>query len=184
MDDVITFVLNKMPLGVIVYNHNLDIIYSNKKAKGFLKRQQLPDEINTICRRIINAIETSSLKEKFPGEIYISKKFKDSPNNWIFSLSVYESPKPYVCIYIIEEKFSNRFDLNDMRKQFRLTRRETDVLRQVLDGLQNSEIAEELEISEQTIKDYLSNIYSKIGVKNRFDLIRFLINSQGKISQY
>jgi DNA-binding NarL/FixJ family response regulator len=67
--------------------------------------------------------------------------------------------------------------MNDIRKQFRLTRRETDILRRVLDGLKNVEIAEELEISEQTVKDHLSNIYMKSGVENRFDLARLLMNT-------
>ncbi|KPK45521.1 MAG: hypothetical protein AMK74_03230 [Nitrospira bacterium SM23_35] len=68
--------------------------------------------------------------------------------------------------------------MNEIRKQFRLTRRETDILRRVLDGLKNVEIAEELEISEQTVKDHLSNIYMKSGVENRFDLARLLMHAE------
>jgi DNA-binding NarL/FixJ family response regulator len=45
-----------------------------------------------------------------------------------------------------------------------------------LDGLKNIEISKDLEIVEQTVKDHLSNIYMKIGVQDRFDLIRSLIS--------
>ncbi|MGD1076548.1 MAG: LuxR C-terminal-related transcriptional regulator [Thermodesulfovibrionales bacterium] len=38
-------------------------------------------------------------------------------------------------------------------------------------------MADDLEISEQTVKDYLSNIYAKVGVENRFALASFLLNS-------
>jgi DNA-binding NarL/FixJ family response regulator len=62
-----------------------------------------------------------------------------------------------------------------MRRQFKLTRRETDILRRVVDGLKNAEIAFDLEIAEQTIKDHLSNIYIKTGAENRMALMRNLL---------
>ena len=42
--------------------------------------------------------------------------------------------------------------------------------------LKNIEISKDLEIVEQTVKDHLSNIYGKIGVGNRFDLVRSLVS--------
>ena len=80
-------------------------------------------------------------------------------------------------LFIIEDKISNKLNLNEIRQQYRLTRRETDILRRVLDGLKNIEISRDLEIVEQTVKDHLSNIYMKIGAENRFDLIRSLLSS-------
>ena len=70
--------------------------------------------------------------------------------------------------------------LRDMKIRFRLTPRETDALRGLLDGLKNAEIAKNLTIAEQTVKDHLSRIYKKVGVKNRFELMRYLIKSFGK----
>ena len=67
--------------------------------------------------------------------------------------------------------------MNEIRQQYKLTRRETDIIRRVLDGLKNIEISKDLEIVEQTVKDHLSNIYMKIGVQDRFDLIRSLVSS-------
>jgi DNA-binding NarL/FixJ family response regulator len=87
-----------------------------------------------------------------------------------------EGPEPLVVVFIIRDSISSRLDLNKLRPQFKLTRRETDVLRRVIDGLKNSEISDDLSISEQTVKDHLSNIYMKIDVKNRFDLMRMLID--------
>jgi DNA-binding NarL/FixJ family response regulator len=66
--------------------------------------------------------------------------------------------------------------VNEIRQQYKLTRREADIIRRVLDGLKNLEISKELEIGEQTVKDHLTSIYQKIGVQDRFDLIRSLIS--------
>jgi len=54
----------------------------------------------------------------------------------------------------------------------RLTRKERDILRLLLEGAENKSIAAELHLGEQTIKNYLSIIYSKIGVHDRNGAIR------------
>jgi DNA-binding NarL/FixJ family response regulator len=48
-----------------------------------------------------------------------------------------------------------------------LTTREHEVLRLVAAGLPNGRIAEQLWVTEQTVKFHLSNVYRKLGVANR-----------------
>lgn len=50
-----------------------------------------------------------------------------------------------------------------------LTRREEQILEQVADGLTNKEIARDLEISEKTVKHYMTNIMQKLQVRNRVE---------------
>ena len=51
-----------------------------------------------------------------------------------------------------------------------LTPRELQVLRMVAGGLRNRAIAQQLEISEGTVKIHLHNIYEKVDVENRVEL--------------
>jgi LuxR family maltose regulon positive regulatory protein len=53
-----------------------------------------------------------------------------------------------------------------------LTRREHEILQLIADGLTNQEIADELFISLNTVKNHNSNIYHKLAVKNRREAIR------------
>jgi DNA-binding CsgD family transcriptional regulator len=165
-----------MPAGVIAFDKHLQIIYSNKWAALFLKRHPLPDEIINLSSRIFDAVKASRLEELFPGEIYLYKKLEDSPSKWIFKFDICDHTEPCVSVFITEETLSNKVDLLKVRRHFKLTRRETDVLRRVLSGFKNTVIAEDLEIAEQTVKDHLSNIYMKLGVENRFALAQFLTN--------
>lgn len=179
MDEITNIIMKEMPMGVVVFNRQLQMIYSNRMADHFLKRYFLPDEIPHLIRRLFNVMNAGTLRESFPGEVFLFKRLEGSSSNWIFQFFLTESPQHLVGIFIIEQKVSLKLDMNEVRKQFTLTRRETDILRRVLDGLKNIEIARELDISEQTVKDHLSNIYMKSGVGNRFDLVRLLMNSGG-----
>ena len=53
-----------------------------------------------------------------------------------------------------------------------LTRREKEVLREVLNEHSNKEIAEKLFISEKTVENHRSNLFVKFGVKNVAGLVK------------
>jgi len=54
-----------------------------------------------------------------------------------------------------------------------LTPRETGMVRMVAQGLRNKEIADQLFISEGTVKTHLHNIYEKLRVESRLALMRY-----------
>ncbi|MGG4046170.1 response regulator [Paenibacillus favisporus] len=56
--------------------------------------------------------------------------------------------------------------------EFGLTAREIEVLNKLAAGLRNQEIAEALFLSEGTVKNYISTIYSKLNVKGRREAAR------------
>ena len=54
-----------------------------------------------------------------------------------------------------------------------LTARELDIVRMVAQGLRNRIIAERLSISEGTVKIHLHNIYEKLGLDGRLELVLY-----------
>jgi DNA-binding NarL/FixJ family response regulator len=52
-----------------------------------------------------------------------------------------------------------------------LTQRETELLRHIVAGSTNAEIAEALQVREQTIKNYVSRLYAKLGVHSRVEAV-------------
>jgi DNA-binding NarL/FixJ family response regulator len=57
-----------------------------------------------------------------------------------------------------------------------LTPREEQVVALVADGLSNREVAQELSLSENTIKKYLFHIFDKLGISSRVELVLFAVS--------
>jgi DNA-binding NarL/FixJ family response regulator len=55
----------------------------------------------------------------------------------------------------------------------KLTKRETEILKVIAEGLSNQQIADELFISIRTVTNHRSNIYDKLNVHNTAQLIAF-----------
>lgn len=60
-------------------------------------------------------------------------------------------------------------------KSYGLTPRELEMVRLVTQGCSNREIATRLNISEETVKRHLSNVFDKVGMSNRVELTLFAL---------
>jgi len=60
-------------------------------------------------------------------------------------------------------------------KQYEVSPRECDIIREICNGLSNKEISEKLFISLQTVKDHSHRIYIKTNVKSRVQLINLVM---------
>lgn len=68
--------------------------------------------------------------------------------------------------------------LDDFLLQYGISKREADIVRGIYDGKTNQEIANQLFISLQTVKDHSSRIYQKTHVKNRAQLTTLIRDRQ------
>jgi two-component system, NarL family, nitrate/nitrite response regulator NarL len=62
------------------------------------------------------------------------------------------------------------------RRPFNLTARELDVIRAVVGGHTNKEIAKQFGVTEDTVKHHLTSIFDKVGTSNRLELALFAIH--------
>ncbi|QZY57219.1 response regulator [Crassaminicella profunda] len=73
---------------------------------------------------------------------------------------------PSLASELVRE-YNKKDKADDGYKKDRLTRREYEVLGLIAEGKNNREIAEDLFISEKTVKNHVSNIFKKINVSDR-----------------
>lgn len=67
---------------------------------------------------------------------------------------------------------TNLEKMRDVFSQYNFSERELAIIKLICDGKLNKEIAGELGIAENTVKFYIYNIYKKINVKNRVELVK------------
>jgi DNA-binding CsgD family transcriptional regulator len=75
----------------------------------------------------------------------------------------------------VVEAFREGFRRQDGSADVPLTQRELEILRLVATGQKNREIAAQLVVTEQTVKNHLSRIMHKLGVPNRTHAVTFAV---------
>ena len=80
---------------------------------------------------------------------------------------------PGIARKLVDRKFESISVESGKFKWFEnLTLREREVFKLVAKGYDNQEIANELHIAYQTVRNYVSSIYSKLNVQDRFQIIK------------
>lgn len=77
-------------------------------------------------------------------------------------------------IPVFTEETGNILSLDDFCRKYEISPRETDIIREICNGLSNKEIADKLFISLQTVKDHTHRIYIKTNVRSRVQLINLV----------
>jgi len=68
--------------------------------------------------------------------------------------------------------------LESIYNKYNISEREKEIIQLIIDGKGNNKIKEELFISYHTVKNHLSNIYRKLNVKNRHELVHLFMKSR------
>ncbi len=75
--------------------------------------------------------------------------------------------KPAVTQRLLKGLENLQTDFDSLEEPEPLTERETEILRLMAGGYSNKEIADSLGVAEGTVKNHVSNILSKMGVRDR-----------------
>jgi DNA-binding NarL/FixJ family response regulator len=76
------------------------------------------------------------------------------------------------------EYMNKQIAAGSTRERFGLTSRELQIVREVVEGSTNREIAQRFHLSEDTVKHHLSNVFDKLGVYNRLEMALYVIHHQ------
>lgn len=176
----------------------IDIAFNGKEAVK--KAGKLNPDIILMDIRMpeMNGVEAVGIiKEKyseikvimlttFDDEEYIYRALKNGadgyllkntpPDKLIFSIEAARNGLVLVSPSIIKHlaKDSKKQSISQKKPDWfnELSKREKQVLKLISTGLNNQEIADELFIAEQTVKNHVSLIYNKLGTNDRLKVIR------------
>ena len=147
--DVLQALARGIPLPVIILTGGID-------------RDALVDAIRLGARGVV-------LKECGAAVLFDSIRCVMDGHYWLDRQNVVDIVQALRC-------FGQQADAGEKRNRFGLTKRELQVVAAAASGESNKEIARRLNVSEQTVKHHLSNIFDKTGVFSRVELAVFAMN--------
>lgn len=154
-------------IGVAMLDAFHSVIRSNSTYKTLIDSIQdnssIINKINSLCSKL------SSVKTFTGDNASIEHKFEDAPI-FISVSKLAEAASPgdaqYICM-IYDLSYFIAKTLDQTKDKYTLTAREFDILKAILKGKSNEEIASDLYLSLPTVKKYLTSIYSKMDIKNQ-----------------
>lgn len=162
---------------IILLDGDGKIVFSNDKIgtspKDVHNASSGLDDLIVECRALEEEFERL-LKGEFSSFVcrctYRAGDQRQVPVNAKFSV-VKDSFGDVLGIMVVAKRVK---EMKQLRSLYRLTRREGQILEQMILGLPYKEITGILNISRNTLKRHIANIYVKVGVKSRLALISIL----------
>jgi DNA-binding CsgD family transcriptional regulator len=180
---VVGFILTKTaktrPESLIKYYFiSLNFLYSLLASILIMFPRKRSSVIHDHDRRIIApAIFLIMLAQSVPLLLYTSQLYIG-----IIFIFTFFAGNTFLPVYLnygtLLSAFTDRdhedLTLEDFCRKFEVSPRETDIVREICNGLSNKEISEKLFISLQTVKDHTHRIYIKTNVRSRVQLINLV----------
>lgn len=147
--------------------NGIEVLQELKESKSVVKVLILTvhNELEYLLKAVDIGVDGYILKDSESSELKKAIQSVCNGNNYIQAS----------LIPALNSRLINR-DI-DRDKIDSLTSRELEVLIQVANGMSNKEIATNLDISERTVKNHISNIFKKIDVSDRTQAAVFAIKN-------
>ena len=153
--------IDKNKPGLIIINSSIGEI-SGIDILKIIREHKMPIKILFISSEINVNVAIDALNYNVDGLILKNSSLSDflSAINSILEDNQFIHP-------LILDAVNSYLAQTDNCKKTTLTKRETQILCMISAGYLNKEIGSELNISERTVKNHVSNLFKKIGVSDR-----------------
>jgi len=84
----------------------------------------------------------------------------------------------FLRFYLLDEIKNYQYLLEMISAKYNISAREKEIIGLIAKGLSNDEIMDELFISSSTVRNHIYNIYKKIGINSRGQLLHMLIETE------
>src|SRR5262245_10551256 len=165
----------------------LDEIHANSDARSLIMSDELESARviqvlrhganGVVPRRTTRDLFTKSITTVLAGHFWVSRAMITDFGHLIRqNVTDRQKPSENLAQAVNAEMLSKQANAEGDIARFGLTRREVQIIGALVDGQTNKDIAGTFGISEYTVKHHLTNIYDKLGVYNRVELVLFAMN--------
>jgi len=170
--------------GILIFNSSLRLVYSDQQAwklcnlinqlvQGKAAKGIIPAKIFEACRSIADVLSAFSIKEGDPPHVrlVLGNRQQQVLVQGIALPDPLDRSQSRILLILEEAGYQSKHLLRTAQKLFRLTEKEARVVQHLLKGWTNKEIANEIRVSEQTIKEHIKNIMKKTATMTRTGIV-------------
>jgi len=170
--------------GVILLDFSLGVLGFDEGAATILKESRQPEAetegLLQVPQEILDALQDRHASDLLPRKFRIQL----GSHMYICRIHVARSsvngfPGGVTVLHLMRE-LSMDDALVQFGAKYHLTSREQQTLRGVLSGLTSKEVAEQMNISPNTVKSFLRLVMGKVGVSSRTGLVAKLFEPNGR----
>lgn len=156
--------------GLVLTTLGLDPIYINSAALEILayppySSTSMSDVRTSLC----HVLRTDSFEPSTPVA-FVSGRRQYLCRSMLLDSRV-GAAQPHVVALLLERRPREPMPLADMSRRFRLSRREAETIRHLVHGLTTKEVAQQMCVSPNTVKQFVRTAMSKIGATTRSGLV-------------
>jgi DNA-binding CsgD family transcriptional regulator len=162
-------------VGLLLLNARLHPVHYNAEAAhilGFPKKGRQVPSLDTVFPASVLKLEGASKSAYTSGVEFMSGRRRYICR--IFKLDATGSNDHHLqprVVVVLERGFRPSIDITKWSQQFHLTSRERQTVEFLMKGLTSREIAQEMNISPNTVKSFLKLVMAKVGATTRTGLI-------------
>ena len=153
--------IDKNKPGLIIINSSIGEI-SGIDILKIIREHKMPIKILFISSEINVNVAIDALNYNVDGIILKNSSLSD----FLSAINSILEDNQFIHPFILDA-VNSYLAQTDNCKKTTLTKRETQILCMISAGYLNKEIGSELNISERTVKNHVSNLFKKIGVSDR-----------------
>lgn len=176
--------------GLLVFTPLMELMHINDQAMvlaaqltktrtGHAASGILPHEIVKFCEEIVGRLSTRGEAKEW--EHFELRRMVGLPTYPMLlrGFGLPDNSPSQARIMILMERISLRgnFRIEPTISRYNLTKREEQVLHQLAKGLTNKEIANDLEITENTVKEHIKRLMQKMNVTTRTGLLSRILQA-------
>jgi DNA-binding CsgD family transcriptional regulator len=196
--DLLAVATKRAVPGIIILNHRKKPEFFNQGALDFVsllngdrpssskkrpRRLVPPKVIVGLFNSIVNGFKSERQSPHFsnghmPCQIVLvpTQEATFCCRGFFINPRQHPAKKTFHIMVLIERISSQRYgvDLEKLKPQFGLTNRQLEIMKPLMSGASNKEIANKLCVSEDTIKGHLKHIMRQMGVSSRTELLSMI----------
>jgi DNA-binding CsgD family transcriptional regulator len=196
--DLLAVATKRTVPGILVFNHRKKPEFFNQGALDFFsmlsgaktpstkkhaRQLKIPKVIFGLYDSLVENFKSTPQPQQlsngrmFTQTVLVSVQEATFCCRGFFITERHDSMKKAFHIMILIEKVSAQryeVDLEKFRERFNLTGRQLEIVKPLMTGASNKEIANKLCISEDTIKGHLKHIMRQTGVSSRTELLSMI----------